>query len=81
MHYPLQRITKGPQGMSPQQRLINALLIDRAGYPLADFVADRREVGMSWEDINRELRETTDGLADVATPTLFRWFRHQVAAA
>lgn len=66
--------------MSPQQRLIDALLIERAGYPLADFVADRREQGMSWEDINRDLHKTTDGLADVTTPTLFRWFRERVAA-
>lgn len=66
--------------MSPQQKLIDALLIERAGYPLADFVADRREVGMSWDDINKELREVTDGLADITTPTLFRWFRTEVAA-
>jgi hypothetical protein len=67
--------------MSPQQRLIDALLIERAGYPLASFVADRRERGLSWDDINKQLRDVTEGVADVTTPTLFRWYAKTEAAA
>ena len=40
--------------------MVDALVTDRAGLPLADWLADQRDEGMSWPAI-------TDKLADSAS--------------
>lgn len=59
-----------------QRDLVSALLEARnPGYPLSDFIADRRQETpqRSWQAIADELAEITDGVVDVDWSTVRRW--------
>lgn len=50
------------------------------GYPLGDWIADRRDAGVSWRQIALELRDRTDGVVDLPVATLINWTSTQDAA-
>ena len=51
------------------------------GYPLSDFVADRRDQGGSWRTISVEIHTATDGAIDLPPQTLLNWYGAAQAAA
>lgn len=59
--------------MSDYRRIAEALFEDRYGQPLLDWIADRKEAGLTWRKVAQELRDTTGGLLDVAPQTLINW--------
>lgn len=60
------------QNPTPTHRLADLLL----GGPgaLEDFVRSRREAGMAWRLVAREVYEATDGEIDLTYETLRTWF-------
>lgn len=65
--------------MNQTQRLVNNLLTDRVGLPLADYLADSREAGLSFERIAKDLHVKTDGIVDVTWQTVSRWCKELVS--
>lgn len=55
--------------------MVDALVTDRAGLPLADWLADQRDEGMSWTAITDKLAELTGGAVQLSWTTLLRWYR------
>jgi hypothetical protein len=54
--------------------MVDALLQSgTVGQPLADFLADQREAGLSWKEIAKQLASLTDGVVDVSWMTVKRW--------
>lgn len=62
--------------VTPTQRLAEVLL----GQPLADYVADKRDDGKSWQQIASRLNHDTSGVVDVSRETLRQWYGGEVAA-
>ena len=62
------------------RRMADAVVIDRLGLPLIDWVADQRDAGKSWEKIARDLEAATSGIVSVSYKTLIRWFGEGEAA-
>ena len=60
---------------TPTQRLAGNLL----GYPVAEFIQLRRESGIAWRHIARELREATSGQIDVTHETVRAWANKEAA--
>jgi len=64
-------------------QLADVLWADRYGYPLGDWVAERREQGSSWRHISEEIKARTS--VEITHATLINWFPQlkgdQVAAA
>lgn len=56
---------------SPAQVAIDGLLRERKGISLSDFINVRRAAGMSWRNINLDLRDETS--VDVTEKTIQRW--------
>ena len=54
---------------TPTQRLASLLLQQ----PVTDWIADRRDAGLSWRRIEQELSTTTGGQIDVTAETLRGW--------
>jgi hypothetical protein len=52
-----------------KQRLASALL----GRPVVPWVRERRNAGLTWRRIARELFDATDGKIDVVPLTLVNW--------
>lgn len=50
------------------------LFAELYGQPLGDWVADRREEGMTWRRVEKELFSKTEGAVDVSHPTLIAWY-------
>lgn len=44
------------------------------GQPLGEWIADRREEGMTWRQVEKELYSKTDAAVDVSHPTLIAWY-------
>lgn len=59
--------------------MVDALVTDRAGLPLADWLADQRDAGMSWPAIRDALAELTGGAVSLNWTTLLRWHREDAA--
>jgi hypothetical protein len=57
------------------ERLVDALLHDRAGHRLADWLAERRQAGASYRRIARELYDATGGVVAVNDVTIVNWHR------
>jgi hypothetical protein len=47
------------------------------GYPILEFIADRRDGGASWQDIAEQIAEITDNAVTVGRDTVRRW--HEAA--
>ena len=58
--------------MPAHAKTVDALLQTK-GYTLADFIADRRDEGMSYERIARALEEFTDDVVKVTGQTIANW--------
>jgi hypothetical protein len=58
--------------------MVDALVIDRAGLPLSDWLADQRDAGHTWDAIAASLESITGGAVAVNRSTLLRW--HKEAA-
>ena len=43
------------------------------GYPILEFIADRRDDGASWQDIAEQIAEITDDAVTVGRDTVRRW--------
>lgn len=54
------------------RQVLNLLWEERNGYPFDDWVADRREEGTKWRQIEREIRDLV-GL-DLSHVTLMAWY-------
>ena len=52
--------------------LAERLFAELAGYPLADWIADRRDQGKSWRQIERDLRDEYD--IELTNVTLLAWY-------
>jgi hypothetical protein len=52
------------------------------GYPILEFIADRRDGGASWQDIAEQIAEITDDAVTVGRDTVRRWLvaEEEVAA-
>lgn len=61
---------------TPTQRLASLLLQQ----PVTDWIADKRDAGLSWRLIARELCTTTQGQIDVTAETLRGWTYTERAA-
>lgn len=59
------------------QKLATVLL----GSDLETFVVSRKDAGLSWRLIARDLREATDSQVDVTGQTLQNWYGARVEAA
>lgn len=55
---------------TPTQRLASLLLQQ----PVEDWITSKRDAGVSWRLIARELHTVTDGQIDVTAETLRGWF-------
>lgn len=53
--------------------LADAIVTERLGIPLADFIADQRDDHKSWQKIADELADRTDGIVSVSWMTIQRW--------
>ena len=62
--------------MTPNQQLAEMLL----GEPVVPWIEARREQGMPWRHIARELFNRTNGRIDVAHETLRNWTATKDAA-
>ena len=51
---------------------IERLFAQLAGYPLGDWIADRRDQGKSWRQIERDLRDEYD--IELTNVTLLAWY-------
>lgn len=61
------------------QQVVDRLFAELHGQPLADWIADRREDGMSWRRIEKELFAKAG--IDVSHITLMNWHRDDVEGA
>lgn len=61
--------------MTDYQRLVDTVLHDRAGLRLADWLAERRQVGASYRRIAFELYDVTGGAVAVSDVTIVNWCR------
>lgn len=59
--------------------MVDALVTDRAGLPLADWLADQRDAGKTWPEIRDSLTELTSGAVAVNWTTLLRWHKEKAA--
>lgn len=55
------------------RQVLNLLWEERHGYPFDDWVADRREAGAGWRQIERDIYDT--GL-ELSHMTLISWYPH-----
>jgi hypothetical protein len=55
--------------------MVDALVTDRAGLPLVDWLADQRDAGHSWESITDALAQLTGGAVVLNRSTLLRWHK------
>lgn len=60
--------------------MVDALVTDRAGYPLTEWLADQRETGKSWPSIAADLADLTGGAVNLNWSTLMRWHKEGAAA-
>lgn len=56
-------------------RVVDAYMTNLVGYPFADWLADQRNAGYSYDSIAQRLRDRTDGVVDVSYKTIERWVR------
>jgi len=61
--------------MTPTQQLAGLLL----GEPVNKWISDRREAGVSWRAIAKELDHATNGQIDVTYETLRGWIERHAA--
>jgi hypothetical protein len=61
---------------TPLQRAADALVTEKVGIGLAEFVQRRRATGASWRSVARDLAAATDGAIDVTDVALSNWFAH-----
>ena len=59
--------------LTPQARIVDALLRERYGTSLESFIHNRRSEGFSFHRIARELDEFTDGTVEVTGQTVGNW--------
>jgi len=59
--------------VSDYRRIAEALFEDRYGQPLLDWVADRKDEGLTWRNVARQLSDLTGGIIDLAPQTLLNW--------
>jgi hypothetical protein len=64
--------------MDPKQTRSYQLIEARLGQPLAEHVASRRETGVSWEQIARELDKTTG--VPISGQAVRTWFGSKTKA-
>jgi hypothetical protein len=52
------------------------------GYPILEFIADKRDGGASWQDIAEQIADITDNAVTVGRDTVRRWLvaEEEVAA-
>ena len=58
--------------MTKLRDLAERLFAELAGYPLSDWIADRREHGRSWRQIERDLRDEYG--IELTNVTLIAWY-------
>jgi hypothetical protein len=51
------------------------------GYPILEFIADKRDGGASWQDIAEQIAEITDDAVTVGRDTVRRWNEAQTQEA
>jgi hypothetical protein len=51
------------------------------GYPILEFIADRRDGGASWQDIAEQIADITDDAVTVGRDTVRRWNEAQTQEA
>ena len=61
--------------MTEYQRMTDALLRDRAGVGLVEFLRERRAEGHSFRRISRQLYDATGGAVDVSNVSVMHWHR------
>jgi hypothetical protein len=59
--------------------MVDAIVTDRLGLPLDEWISDRRDEGTSWQDVAALLSEVTDGVVAVSWTTLRRWSEKESA--
>lgn len=60
---------------SSSYRMADEILRNRSvAQPLAEYLADQRDAGLSWQQIAAHLRDITDDVVDVSWMTVRRWF-------
>lgn len=67
-------MTTTDKTQSIAHQLADVLWADRYGYPLTDWVEERREQGASWRHIASEIQARTT--VEVSHATLIGWFPH-----
>ena len=64
--------------VSKLREVTERLFAEVQGYPLSDWVADRRDTGASWRQIERELRDECG--IELSNVTLMNWYGDRAAA-
>ena len=50
------------------------------GRPLAEYVTEKRNAGISWRRISLDIRDDTAGQVDITYETLRKWFPELIGA-